>query len=175
VEVDLEERWARGLPRAARGGQGREGGEVEGRLRRADPRRRFALGHVPVHQDRRGRGRHRARGDRLEDRRGAALLPDVPRALGDRGLGDDRLRLRRADHEGAAARVRGRDEPLDPAPDGGLRRVIVERTDFISVPVTDMERATRFYRDTLGLEQVTERGFPEFQLGENVSVYLLDM
>jgi len=53
--------------------------------------------------------------------------------------------------------------------------VIVERTDFISVPVTDMERATRFYRDTLGLEQVTERGFPEFQLGENVSVYLLDM
>ena len=53
--------------------------------------------------------------------------------------------------------------------------MIVERTDFISVPVTDMERATRFYRDTLGLKQVTERGFPEFQLGENVSVYLLDM
>jgi len=53
--------------------------------------------------------------------------------------------------------------------------VIVERTDFISVPVTDMERATQFYRDTLGLEQVTESGFPEFQLGENVSVYLIDM
>jgi catechol 2,3-dioxygenase-like lactoylglutathione lyase family enzyme len=53
--------------------------------------------------------------------------------------------------------------------------VIVERTDFISVPVTDMERATSFYRDTLGLEQVSERGFPEFQLGENVSVYLLNM
>ena len=38
-----------------------------------------------------------------------------------------------------------------------------------------MERATRFYRDTLGLEQVTDGGFPEFQLGENVSVYLLNM
>ena len=53
--------------------------------------------------------------------------------------------------------------------------MIVERTDFLSVPVTDMERAARFYRDTLGLEQVSERGFPEFQLGENVSLYLIDM
>jgi catechol 2,3-dioxygenase-like lactoylglutathione lyase family enzyme len=38
-----------------------------------------------------------------------------------------------------------------------------------------MERATRFYRDTLGLEQVSEGGFPEFQLGENVSMYLLQL
>jgi catechol 2,3-dioxygenase-like lactoylglutathione lyase family enzyme len=53
--------------------------------------------------------------------------------------------------------------------------LIVERTDFVSVPVTDMERATRFYRDTLGLEQVSGGGFPEFQLGENVSMYLLQM
>jgi catechol 2,3-dioxygenase-like lactoylglutathione lyase family enzyme len=53
--------------------------------------------------------------------------------------------------------------------------LIVERTDFISVPVQDLERATEFYRDTLGLEQVTEGGFPEFKLGENVSVYLIDM
>jgi catechol 2,3-dioxygenase-like lactoylglutathione lyase family enzyme len=52
--------------------------------------------------------------------------------------------------------------------------LIVERTDFVSVPVTDMERAARFYRDTLGLEQVSAGGFPEFQLGENVSLYLLD-
>jgi catechol 2,3-dioxygenase-like lactoylglutathione lyase family enzyme len=52
--------------------------------------------------------------------------------------------------------------------------VIVERTDFISVPVTDMERATAFYRDTLGLPVVDPRGFPEFQLGENVSLYLID-
>jgi catechol 2,3-dioxygenase-like lactoylglutathione lyase family enzyme len=53
--------------------------------------------------------------------------------------------------------------------------LIVERTDFISVPVTDMERATGFYRDTLGLPVVDARGFPEFQLGENVSVYLLQL
>jgi len=53
--------------------------------------------------------------------------------------------------------------------------LIVERTDFVSVPVTDMERATRFYRDTLGLDQVSDRRFPEFQLGENVSLYLVDL
>jgi catechol 2,3-dioxygenase-like lactoylglutathione lyase family enzyme len=52
--------------------------------------------------------------------------------------------------------------------------VQVERTDFVSVPVTDVERATGFYRDTLGLEQVSVDGWPEFQLGENVSLYLID-
>src|SRR5262249_29388092 len=118
--------------------------------------------------------RHRTRGDGLEDRRGAALLPDVARALRGGGVGHGRERLRRADHEGAAARVRGRDEPVDPAPDGGLGRLIVDRTDFVSVPVTDIEQATRFYRDTLGLEQIGDGGFPEFQLGENVSLYLID-
>jgi len=53
--------------------------------------------------------------------------------------------------------------------------VIVERTDFISVPVTDMERSKQFYGETLGLEQVSEGGFPEYQLGANISLYLLDM
>jgi catechol 2,3-dioxygenase-like lactoylglutathione lyase family enzyme len=52
--------------------------------------------------------------------------------------------------------------------------VIVERTDFVSVPVTDLERSTAWYRDTLGLEVVGEGGWPEFQLGENVSLYLID-
>jgi catechol 2,3-dioxygenase-like lactoylglutathione lyase family enzyme len=51
----------------------------------------------------------------------------------------------------------------------------IERTDFISVPVTDMERSTRWYGETLGLERINDGGFPEFQLGENVSLYLLDM
>jgi catechol 2,3-dioxygenase-like lactoylglutathione lyase family enzyme len=51
---------------------------------------------------------------------------------------------------------------------------VVERTDFVSVPVTDLERSTRFYRETLGLEQLGEGGWPEFQLGENVSLYLID-
>ncbi len=56
--------------------------------------------------------------------------------------------------------------------------MIVERTDFISLPVTDMERSKKFYGETLGLEPVAhreEQGFPEYQLGENVSLYLLDM
>ena len=52
--------------------------------------------------------------------------------------------------------------------------MIVERTDFIAVPVTDMQRSTSFYRDTLGLEQIGEGAWPEFQLGANVSLYLLD-
>ena len=52
--------------------------------------------------------------------------------------------------------------------------MVVERTDFIAVPVTDLERSTRFYRDTLELEQVGQGAWPEFQLGENVSLYLLD-
>src|SRR5262245_32169537 len=51
----------------------------------------------------------------------------------------------------------------------------VERTDFISVPVTEMERSKRFYGETLGLPMVDDPGFPEFQLGENMSVYLLDL
>jgi predicted enzyme related to lactoylglutathione lyase len=54
--------------------------------------------------------------------------------------------------------------------------VQVERTDFISVPVTDMERAKRFYAETLQLPWVNEgeQQWPEFQLGENVSLYLID-
>ena len=113
------------------GGQERGRLEVEGGLRRADPRRGVALRHVPVHQDRRRRRRHRPRGDRLEDRRGAALLPHVARAHRGRGERDDRERLRRADHEGAAARVRRRDEPADPAPDGGLGRLSsISQVDF---------------------------------------------
>ena len=54
--------------------------------------------------------------------------------------------------------------------------ITVERTDFISVPVTDMERSKRFYGETLGLPLVSgEEAWPEYQLGENVSLYLLQM
>jgi catechol 2,3-dioxygenase-like lactoylglutathione lyase family enzyme len=54
--------------------------------------------------------------------------------------------------------------------------VIVERTDFVSVPVTDIGRSTRFYAETLGLPWLNEGSeqWPEFQLGENVSMYLMD-
>ena len=53
--------------------------------------------------------------------------------------------------------------------------MIVERTDYISVPVTDMERSKKFYGETLGLPQVSDGGFPEYQLGENVSLYLISL
>jgi catechol 2,3-dioxygenase-like lactoylglutathione lyase family enzyme len=52
--------------------------------------------------------------------------------------------------------------------------VIVERTDFISVPVTDLDRSRQFYGGVLGLEQIGDNRWPEYQLGENVSLYLLD-
>jgi catechol 2,3-dioxygenase-like lactoylglutathione lyase family enzyme len=53
--------------------------------------------------------------------------------------------------------------------------ITVERTDFVSVPVTDMERSKRFYGETLGLPLVGGDGaWPEYQLGENVSLYLID-
>ena len=51
----------------------------------------------------------------------------------------------------------------------------VEHVDFVSVPVTDMERSTAWYRDTLGLPQTGDGGFPEFKLGDNVFLYLLSM
>ena len=51
----------------------------------------------------------------------------------------------------------------------------VERTDFISVPVRDMERSKRFYAEMLGLPSpnLDEGGWPEFETG-NVSLYLVD-
>jgi catechol 2,3-dioxygenase-like lactoylglutathione lyase family enzyme len=52
--------------------------------------------------------------------------------------------------------------------------ISVERTDFVSVPVTDIERSATWYRDTLGLEQTGHGGWPEFRLGANVFLYLLD-
>jgi catechol 2,3-dioxygenase-like lactoylglutathione lyase family enzyme len=52
--------------------------------------------------------------------------------------------------------------------------ITVERTDFVSVPVTDLERSRRFYGETVGLPVVGSGAWPEYQLGENVSVYLID-
>jgi catechol 2,3-dioxygenase-like lactoylglutathione lyase family enzyme len=52
--------------------------------------------------------------------------------------------------------------------------IAVERTDFMSVPVTDIERSTRFYEETLGLSKNPKSGgWPEFETG-NVSLYLID-
>jgi catechol 2,3-dioxygenase-like lactoylglutathione lyase family enzyme len=49
-----------------------------------------------------------------------------------------------------------------------------QRTDFVSVPVADMERAKAFYRDKLGLHSPDwDKGWPEIETG-NVSLYLVD-
>jgi catechol 2,3-dioxygenase-like lactoylglutathione lyase family enzyme len=54
--------------------------------------------------------------------------------------------------------------------------MIVEHVDFWTVPVTDMERAKKFYGETLGLPQIgDEAGFPEFKLGDNGFLYLLSL
>jgi catechol 2,3-dioxygenase-like lactoylglutathione lyase family enzyme len=53
--------------------------------------------------------------------------------------------------------------------------VIVEHVDFWTVPVTDMERSKKFYGETLGLPQVANGGFPEFELGDNGFLYLLSL
>ena len=50
----------------------------------------------------------------------------------------------------------------------------VEHVDYVSVPVTDLERSVAWYRDTLGVPQTGEGGFPEFKLGDNVFLYLID-
>jgi predicted enzyme related to lactoylglutathione lyase len=50
----------------------------------------------------------------------------------------------------------------------------MERTDFVSVPVQDMERAKTFYWDTLGMDSPDwTAGWPEIETG-NVSLYLVD-
>jgi predicted enzyme related to lactoylglutathione lyase len=44
----------------------------------------------------------------------------------------------------------------------------------MSVPVQDMERAKRFYSETLGIHSPNlDEGWPEFETG-NVSLYLVD-
>jgi catechol 2,3-dioxygenase-like lactoylglutathione lyase family enzyme len=50
----------------------------------------------------------------------------------------------------------------------------VEHVDFVSVPVTDLERSTAWYADTVGLPQTGFGAWPEFKLGDNVFLYLLD-
>ena len=52
--------------------------------------------------------------------------------------------------------------------------ITVEHTDFVSVPVTDLERSTKWYSETLGLPQTGFGAWPEFKLGDNVFLYLLD-
>ena len=49
----------------------------------------------------------------------------------------------------------------------------VERADFVSVPVQDMDRAKRFYSETLGLQSPNLRdGWPEFTNTEGNALML---
>jgi predicted enzyme related to lactoylglutathione lyase len=49
-----------------------------------------------------------------------------------------------------------------------------ERTDFVSVPVADIDRAKAFYRDVLRLDSPDwDAGWPEIPTG-NVSLYLVN-
>jgi predicted enzyme related to lactoylglutathione lyase len=49
----------------------------------------------------------------------------------------------------------------------------VERTDFVGIPVTDRERAVKFYSETLGLKRnpLSSDEWPEFETG-NVTLLL---
>jgi catechol 2,3-dioxygenase-like lactoylglutathione lyase family enzyme len=54
--------------------------------------------------------------------------------------------------------------------------LIVEHVDFWAVPVTDMARSKAFYGETLGLELAADdSGFPEYKLGDNGFLYLLQL
>ena len=50
---------------------------------------------------------------------------------------------------------------------------MIEATDFISLPTQDLERAQRFYGDTLGLPRADDRDFVAFDTG-NVRLLLVD-
>lgn len=51
---------------------------------------------------------------------------------------------------------------------------LIQRTDFVSIPVRDMERAKAFYRDVLAMSSPDwSDGWPEIESG-NVSLYLVD-
>ena len=128
----------RGLLEVAKGAHGLE---VQGRVRRAAARRGLAVGHVPDDPHRRGRRERRPRGERHEGRRGAALLPPVPRAGRGRGVQAHRQRLHRADRQGAPDGVRGRDEPPHRAPDGGLNWLAPRRRTWRDLPLPAVQGA----------------------------------
>ncbi|MGO9971307.1 MAG: VOC family protein [Solirubrobacteraceae bacterium] len=63
-------------------------------------------------------------------------------------------------------------ETSNPETTNGPARV--QRTDFVSIPVQNMDRAKAFYRDTLGMHSPDwDASWPELESG-NVSLYLVD-
>ena len=54
---------------------------------------------------------------------------------------------------------------------------LVTGVDFVPMPTRDLEAAVDFYGSTMGLPRsvyIPERNYAEFQLGENISLYLID-
>ncbi len=80
--------------------------------------------HLPVRGRPRGRRGDGPRGDRVQDLRGSAVLPDEPRHDRGRGDGHHRPRVRGADRPRTADGVRARTEPADRASDGGGGRLM---------------------------------------------------
>ena len=156
LQEHQQERRPGQLPRPAQGRRRCQGLEVERRLRRPDPRPAEPVRHLSLHRDRRGRRQDRPRGQRLQDRRGAALLPDEPRPLRGRGLDPDRQRLHRAARQGAADGVRRRDEQADPAPDGRLGGVS-NRAEASSVGSMAARQASSGFARDLGVACVDDR------------------
>ena len=52
--------------------------------------------------------------------------------------------------------------------------MIVEHVDFVCRAGHRYGAVDGFYRDTLGLPQIGEGGFPEFKLGDNGFLYLIE-
>jgi predicted enzyme related to lactoylglutathione lyase len=53
--------------------------------------------------------------------------------------------------------------------------ITIERTDFVSVPVSDLERAKTFYGETLGIHPNpnAHESYPEFETG-NLTIALIE-
>ena len=103
---------------------GRRALQVHGQVRRAAGGHGQPLRHLPLRGRPRGRRGDGPRGDRVEDLRGPAVLPDEPGHDRGRGDGHDRPRVRRADRPRAADGVRARAEPADRAADGRSGRLM---------------------------------------------------
>ena len=147
-QVDLQGRRDHGLPRARPHGPQLAGLEGPRPVRRPDDGRPLALGHLARHPDPEPARHRRPRGRGRQDLRRAALLPAVARPHRGGGGGDDRERLHRAGHEGAADGVRRRAEPPDSARNGRVDRLVPLGAGS---PKTGIEvRALAEWRDALG-------------------------
>src|SRR5262249_46160989 len=124
VQVGGAGRRADLLPRPGPGPGGRQPRQVHGQVRRAAGGHGQPVRHLPLRGRPRGRRGDGARGQRLQDLRGPALLPDEPRHDRGRGDGHDRPRFRRADRPRTADGVRARTEPAHRAANGGGGRLM---------------------------------------------------